>query len=580
MANDDEEDVCAITLGERVFHAKRSLLHAHLLRFQNFPALLETGYRVTSDVSPEALALFLDHVEHSDSQPIPDEYSKELKILWEEFGYKQLEKQLDATQSSLRGALSVQSMMLRHQFYRQMEMLQGKDVDAACHLTTTIGTPFSEYQWRLKELLQQSPNQSIAIPPLRRLRHVTHAGVVRRIHKTKYIYKTPLFYTCWRLVNHQLVKHFVTLLLLVNMGMNVYMSFVAESAHPRTFEVLRNVEMAFSAVFVVEIVVQIIGRGAWFLDFYFIMDFLLVIATFPSPGFVAMVSTARLDDLEMVQENTKVLWVFAALKCFRVVPRVAALRNVVHNLRGALGQFFYLGVMIVMFMYVFAVFGMYAFYEYTISDDPELIYQSKFASLPDAFITMFQILTIDSWVNMMLDISRVCWPVMTYAYIILWMWIGAYIFANVFIAILVNNIKESSRRGLKFEKRTKKARKRAEEKREYIRREKKKGRRRKGEIKFDGTLQITGRDMAERLRHIFARFEPLARKCGTGARDVISNIQNMGKDYETIWTRAEITEYFRLLVQLSDSLTYGDELEKLLSQVLFKCIESKHDDIT
>ena len=579
MADDEEEDVCAITLGERVFHAKRKLLHAKLLRFQKFPALLNTGYRVTSDVRPEALEIFLGHVEHSDVQPLPDEYSKELMTLCTEFGYQRLEKLLEATQASLRGALSVQSMMLRHQFYRQMEMLQGKDVDAACHLTTTIGTPFSEYQWRLQELLEQSPNQSIAIPPLRRLRHVTHAGIMRRIHKTEYMYKAPLFYTCWRIVNHQLVKHFVTLLLLVNMGMTVYMSFVDESDHPKTFEVLRTTEMAFNAVFVVEIVVHMIGRGSWFVDFYFIADAVLVIATLPSPGLVAMISTARLDDIETVQENTKWLWIFAALKCFRVVPRIASLRNVVHNLQGALGRFFYLGVMIVMFMYVFAVFGVYAFYEYTISDDPGLVYQSKFASLPNAFITMFQILTIDSWVNIMRDISRVCWPVLTYVYIIMWMWIGAYIFANVFIAILVNNIKESSRRGLALQKLTEKARKRAEEKREYIRREKLKGRRRKGEIKFDGILQITGRDMAERLRHIFARFEPLARKWGTGSRDVINNIQNMGKDYETIWTHSEITEYFRLLVQLSDSLTYGDELEKLLSQVVFKCIESKHDDM-
>ena len=58
------------------------------------------------------------------------------------------------------------------------------------------------------------------------------------------------------------------------------------------------------------------------------------------------------------------------------------------------------------------------------------------SSLPWSFVSLFQLVTLDSWFRTQADIARVVNPALVVAFFVLWVWIGAFIFRNIFIGIL------------------------------------------------------------------------------------------------------------------------------------------------
>ena len=131
--------------------------------------------------------------------------------------------------------------------------------------------------------------------------------------------------------------------------------------------------------------------------------------------------------------------------------------------------------------YIFAVIGVIFFESYTSSDRTDLIYKKSFrlvlilqiypcsvcvcvcvcvwcimcicvfvlcvyvyclyevsllSSLPNALITLFQLFTLDQWYKIYNDIIRVQNKVFTCTYILLWVWVGAFVFRNLFVGIM------------------------------------------------------------------------------------------------------------------------------------------------
>ncbi|CAI8038457.1 Cation channel sperm-associated protein 2, partial [Geodia barretti] len=89
--------------------------------------------------------------------------------------------------------------------------------------------------------------------------------------------------------------------------------------------------------------------------------------------------------------------------------------------------------------YIFAIVGVVFFESYSIPDRPDLNYQHSFSSLPRALLTLFQLFTLDQWVDIHSDLVAVSNRAFTSTYILLWVWVGAFLFRNLFVGIMVNN---------------------------------------------------------------------------------------------------------------------------------------------
>ncbi|OUM61470.1 hypothetical protein PIROE2DRAFT_12521 [Piromyces sp. E2] len=90
-------------------------------------------------------------------------------------------------------------------------------------------------------------------------------------------------------------------------------------------------------------------------------------------------------------------------------------------------------------MYILAILGMSLFETYTKSSNDDLRFHDRFGSIGESFKTLFQLLTFDQWNDMVKEISTIANPIVTSAYIIIWTCLGAFIFRNVFVGVMVNN---------------------------------------------------------------------------------------------------------------------------------------------
>src|SRR5690349_12886474 len=65
-----------------------------------------------------------------------------------------------------------------------------------------------------------------------------------------------------------------------------------------------------------------------------------------------------------------------------------------------------------------------------------------YSTIGACFQTLWQILTLDHWQAIMLDLQRVLDPTFTGIYVISWVIIAAFIFRNVFVGIIVDNLSQ------------------------------------------------------------------------------------------------------------------------------------------
>ena len=58
------------------------------------------------------------------------------------------------------------------------------------------------------------------------------------------------------------------------------------------------------------------------------------------------------------------------------------------------------------------------------------------SSLLNAMITLFQLFTLDQWYKIYNDLTKVSSVAFTCTYILLWVWIGSFVFRNLFVGIM------------------------------------------------------------------------------------------------------------------------------------------------
>ncbi|XP_019896022.1 cation channel sperm-associated protein 2 isoform X3 [Esox lucius] len=109
-------------------------------------------------------------------------------------------------------------------------------------------------------------------------------------------------------------------------------------------------------------------------------------------------------------------------------------------------------LLLLMFAYIFAVFGVALFDSYSRSNVEGLVYNMYFKDLYNSFITLFILFTTDHWYALLADTRKVPELNQTISglYIILWLIIGSFMFSNIFVGIMVNNF-QAIRRDLSKE---------------------------------------------------------------------------------------------------------------------------------
>ena len=173
-------------------------------------------------------------------------------------------------------------------------------------------------------------------------------------------------------------------------------------------------------IFIVEALMKLLALAPrshrYFSSGWNIFDFaVIVFSLVPATGQFAMVS--RLARL---------------LRVMRLITTVKELRVIVAALVRAIPSVGHVMVLMSIFVYIYAIMGYHLFHE----EDPE-----HWRSLGIAVLTLFNIVTLEGWVDIMNSV-RDTYP-WAWIYFTSFIIIGTFVVINMFIAIIVNSLDEA-----------------------------------------------------------------------------------------------------------------------------------------
>ncbi|MBK6406963.1 MAG: ion transporter [Holophagales bacterium] len=179
---------------------------------------------------------------------------------------------------------------------------------------------------------------------------------------------------------------------------------------------------AVQVVFVAEMAVRLLAQAPrvhrFFLDGWNVFDFTIVaLSLLPVAGPFATV--ARLARL---------------LRALRVVSALPELRLIVATMLRSIPSLANVVALLGLILYVYAVVGVHLFG----GADP-----GHWGTLPRAGLTLFEILTLEGWVDLM-DASLAATP-WAWVYYVSFVVLAVFVVINLFIAIVINNLETAKR---------------------------------------------------------------------------------------------------------------------------------------
>ncbi|MCM2255134.1 MAG: ion transporter [Vicinamibacteria bacterium] len=187
-------------------------------------------------------------------------------------------------------------------------------------------------------------------------------------------------------------------------------------------DLFHALNFAIQAIFVFEIVVRLLahvpGIHRFFTDGWNVFDFTIVaVSLLPMAGPLANV--ARLARL---------------LRALRLVSALPELRLLVSTMLRSLPSLGNVLLLLSLILYVYAVIGVTLFAK---------VDAENWGSLGMAFLTLFEMLTLEGWVELM-NASAVATP-WAWVYYVSFVVMAVFVVVNLFIAIVINNLESAKR---------------------------------------------------------------------------------------------------------------------------------------
>ncbi|WP_042143208.1 ion transporter [Paucisalibacillus sp. EB02] len=225
---------------------------------------------------------------------------------------------------------------------------------------------------------------------------------------------------CSKISEHPIFTNTIIVLIMINailVGLETYTSIAS-----KYYDWIIFGDRLLLWIFTIEIIIRLIGRKSikeFVRDPWNIFDFVIV----------------SLGHLLVGSHYVTVLRVVRVLRVLRAVSIIPSLRKMVNALILTIPSMGTILLLLGIFFYIYAVIGTMLF-----SD----IAPEYFATLHDSLLSLFQVITLESWA------SGVMRPILAvdpsaWWYFVTFIVIGAFVIINLFVGVIVNNVEEASR---------------------------------------------------------------------------------------------------------------------------------------
>lgn len=198
----------------------------------------------------------------------------------------------------------------------------------------------------------------------------------------------------------------------------------SQSLMNRYGSILHALDKIILAIFVLEIVIKITAASPrpwrFFRDPWNVFDFIIVaVCLLPFHAeFAAVLRLARI------------------LRVLRLVTALPRLQMLVGALLKSIPSMGYVGLLLALLFYIYGVCGVFFFSQ----ADPQ-----HFGSLGAALLTLFGVITLEGWTELMYDLLRENTSVpaiKVIAYFVSFVLLGTMIMLNLFIGVIMNSMQE------------------------------------------------------------------------------------------------------------------------------------------
>ncbi|MCO6431948.1 MAG: ion transporter [Deltaproteobacteria bacterium] len=220
----------------------------------------------------------------------------------------------------------------------------------------------------------------------------------------------------WKTIaTSKLFESSIIALIILNAVMMALETSPAVMEHAGDFLHIAN--WVIQTIFIVEIGIRLLSYqpkvGRFFRDGWNLYDFTIVaLSTLPLTG--AFINVARLARV---------------LRITRLISYSPELKLIVSAMLKSIPSMGHVIVLLLLLLYVYAVIGFHFFS----AIDPQ-----NWGSLMQAFLTLFQVLTLENWPDIQSAVAEN--TPLTYLYFMSFIVVAVFVIMNLFIAVVINNL--------------------------------------------------------------------------------------------------------------------------------------------
>jgi len=253
----------------------------------------------------------------------------------------------------------------------------------------------------------------------------------QRMLRLKNMQSAPLSVYARYVYQHRIFSNMILLMILL-VGVNQGLVTILPKDNYVAHQTIAIAEMLCFWIFGAEIFLKWIDNFTLFWkDGWNVFDFIVT--------FLPAILVIFANDMENVA-------VFRTIQLFKVVPKIKSLRVVVGTVLAAMQELAYISLLLFLLTYLFAILTVSLFKPHWTSQRKDLKYTNKFKDLKSASMTLFQLLTLDQWYWISQDVSKEVDPWLVGIVFFLWVIIGAFVFRNIFVGVMVKKFDEMSQR--------------------------------------------------------------------------------------------------------------------------------------
>lgn len=184
-------------------------------------------------------------------------------------------------------------------------------------------------------------------------------------------------------------------------------------------DILDNIIMVW---FIVEMSIRIISfdnKLDFFKNPWNTADFIIIF-------FFSLLPSSTIDNILLF----RIIRIFRVLRLLVIIPK---LRVLFSSLTRSIPQLTYVGIMMFIIFYVFAAFGSHYF---------SSINETLWGDIGISMLTLFRVMTFEDWTDVMYEVMEIY--SIGWLYFIVFIFLTAFAFLNMVIAILSNGLSEES----------------------------------------------------------------------------------------------------------------------------------------